>query len=118
MDLHESTQLQFLPQDISDHSRIFIKFDTSVPSKRGRFAYFNMWSSSPRFQDIVNDGWNKKVTRCPMAQICKKLQGRQTAFRDFNRKEFGAIGEQVDTVRHQLPELPTKITTDPVNEEL
>lgn len=65
--------VEFLPEGISDHSPILIKFDDYMHSK-GVFRFCDMWVKHPQFGSLVAQAFQTQPQGCLMFKLVQRLK--------------------------------------------
>lgn len=81
----------FLPESLSVHSPGIIHIDNVRESKPSSFRFFNMWTISEEFGEIVQAGWQKQVQGCGMYKVVKKLKMLKYDLKVLNKNTFSNI---------------------------
>ncbi|CAI9094609.1 OLC1v1030372C1 [Oldenlandia corymbosa var. corymbosa] len=100
VDLYSDSIVSVLEENISDHSPLVLQFEGEMQRKPSPFQYFNMWSLSPQFKDIVKKIWETEVEGIKMFQVCFKLRLLKGPLRMLNKEQFGDVVEEAQ--RKQL----------------
>lgn len=66
--------LHFFTEGVSDHCPCIIKMDSQIITRPKPFRFFNMWSQSENFMEIVQTDWQRNVQGCAMFQVVTKLK--------------------------------------------
>lgn len=98
-----------LPPIISDHSPIIIRIQRTKSSGRRVFRFDNFWCKHPLFLEIVKEGWRKEVKGSKMYQIVNKLKQVKEGLKEFNRREYAEISDQVRNCKQQVEDLQRSV---------
>ncbi|XP_074283703.1 uncharacterized protein LOC141608240 [Silene latifolia] len=82
------------------------------------FKYFNMWSLSPDFEDVVGTSWTKEVKGTPMFQVVRNLKVLKGDLKTLNKEQFGNIENLTHITGIALNQIQTSLVQDPLNKEL
>ncbi|XP_019251316.1 PREDICTED: uncharacterized protein LOC109230251 [Nicotiana attenuata] len=77
MDNLVDCRAKFLPEGVSDHSPIQITIAQNNNQARKTFRYCNMWSSHPKFKEIVENVWSQKEAAQDRVNLLKSQEELQ-----------------------------------------
>lgn len=81
----------FLPEGQFDHCPIMIVDYPSITPGKRPFRYFHMLSESPKFCDLINEGWIMEVRGCPMFKTIAKLNNIKRLLKKLNDNGYSDI---------------------------
>ncbi|XP_056691341.1 uncharacterized protein [Spinacia oleracea] len=94
-DLFDTAEANFMPEGHYDHSPMLLNCYQRAPQKRP-FRFFNMWTTSPRFNTIVEENWKKYVYGCPMYRVMQKLKWIKMDLKVLNQEGYNNVeAEQI-----------------------
>uniref|UniRef100_A0A803QN97 Reverse transcriptase domain-containing protein n=1 Tax=Cannabis sativa TaxID=3483 RepID=A0A803QN97_CANSA len=116
MDDFSNAQVAFMVEGLFDHTPLLSQF---IPNSRGKspFKYFRMWSSHPRFLEIVTN-LKASAIGTKMFQLVYKLRMLKAELKELNRREFSNIQEATNQAKEDLVEIQMKIQADPLQDGL
>ncbi|KAF5197698.1 Dnase i-like superfamily protein [Thalictrum thalictroides] len=111
----EHTFANFLPQGISDHSAIVIKWKSSTHSTVTPFKFFNHWTSHPEFQAIVEKSWRQNETGNPMMRLTAKLKRLKEELKIWSKIHFSKLGTRTAAAKASLERIQLEIQARPTD---
>ena len=87
-DQYGSSMVTFYPEGISDHSPCVISFDHNMIIKPRPFKFFNMWTLSSAFLEVVQREWQVQVEGCAMFKVVIKLKKLKKELKKLNKEKF------------------------------
>ncbi|XP_050217888.1 uncharacterized protein LOC126668749 [Mercurialis annua] len=122
LDAAELSELKWmaivLNQGISDHSPLVVIINEPVKVNYKPFRFFNIWTESPKFIEIVESNWSMPVEGFKMYQVSQKLTRLKRVHRELNRESFHDISRQVEDTRRLLDRIQGQVQNDLMNSEL
>ncbi|XP_048503127.1 uncharacterized protein LOC125498865 [Beta vulgaris subsp. vulgaris] len=116
-DQYGSSIVTFYPEVISDHSPCVIRFDHNIVAKPRPFKFFNMWTMSSMFLEVVQREWHMQVEGRAMFKVVTKLKNLKE-LKKLNLDQFSYIEQQADVAKKELEAIQESIHGDPSNVEL
>ena len=99
------SQVEFLPQEISDHCPALIQLQQESHSPPKPFKFFNHWVKHQKFLEVVEQSWCEAAVGNPMKCLHQKMKRLKNGLRRFNQLEFGNISAKVTQKMRELAEL-------------
>ncbi|XP_074288929.1 uncharacterized protein LOC141614072 [Silene latifolia] len=86
-----TSYVHYLPEGMFDHCPALVKLEEEPCGRRAPFKYFNMWSLSPDYDNIIRNGWQRQVQGTAMFQVVKKLKALKYDLKKLNKSQFANI---------------------------
>lgn len=87
--------------------------------KKKPFCFFKIWCHSSRFENIVQQGWQREVQGSKIFQVVRKLKLMKTDLKLLNKEEFGDVSVQNSVMTYQqMIESQAYLQADPNNFEV
>ncbi|KAJ8434479.1 hypothetical protein Cgig2_012113 [Carnegiea gigantea] len=116
-DTMDYTQTQYLPNGLSDHTPLMVKFPSS-PKPRARFQFYDMWYKHRDFAHITASNLPPAAASSKMLQVRKYLDKIRPPLSKLNRQHFTDLRAQTEKARSVLSNLQLIMQQDPTNEDL
>ncbi|XP_021845359.2 uncharacterized protein [Spinacia oleracea] len=116
-DRFELAEATFLPEGDFDHCPMVLNCYQNSPHKRP-FRFFNMWTSSPRFNAIVDTNWGKYVYGCPMYRVLQKQKWIKADLKGLNREGYSDVETEHHRCHKLLIETQNVLHANPGNHAL
>ncbi|XP_056694959.1 uncharacterized protein [Spinacia oleracea] len=113
----ENAEATYLPEEEFDHCPMLLS-TYKEESQRRPFRFFNMWTTSPKFTEIVADNWKKYVYGCPMFRIFQKLRWIKADLKLLNKSGFSEVEADYFKARELLTIAQSHLHADPTNNTL
>ncbi|XP_074288741.1 uncharacterized protein LOC141613898 [Silene latifolia] len=95
----------FLPEGNFDHTPCLVQQDSQEGTRSRPFKYFNMWSQSPNFKEIVQQGWHRDRRSTKMFELVKKLKALKPCPKNLNRAQFLDIKRNAEIALTKLTKI-------------
>ncbi|XP_074299769.1 uncharacterized protein LOC141630931 [Silene latifolia] len=118
MDCFPDSYVHFLPEGLFDHCPGLIHFEGEIHRRGKPFKYFNMWSLTPNYDNIVSTGWHREWKGTPIFRVVQKLKSLKPDLKKLNKEQFGDIENLTHIAELALNQFQTMLVQDPLNEEL
>ncbi|XP_048502988.1 uncharacterized protein LOC125498759 [Beta vulgaris subsp. vulgaris] len=82
------------------------------------FKFFNMWTLSSGFMEVVQREWQVQVEGCAMFKVVTKLKKLKKELKKLNKHKFSDIEQQADIAKKELDSIQESIQGDPWNVEM
>lgn len=87
--------------------------------KKKPFCFFKIWCHSSRFENIVQQGWQREVQGSKIFQVVRKLKLMKTDLKLLNKEEYGDVSVQNSVMTYQqMIESQAYLQADPNNFEV
>ncbi|XP_074306176.1 uncharacterized protein LOC141641413 [Silene latifolia] len=93
-------------------------FDAEIRRSRAPFKYYNMWSMSPGFEEIVKESWNEYVEGTKMFRVVSKLKKLKGQLKKLNKNEFNDIENNSSITYMALTQIQENLRANPMDPEL
>ncbi|XP_026384372.1 uncharacterized protein LOC113279955 [Papaver somniferum] len=103
-----SSRVLHLSQIGSDHCLIMLIIDYNQPKLWKLFKFFQTWLNDKKCAVEIAKAWSKQVQGFAAFILTKKMQFTRIALSKWNRKHFGNINHQVDTLQQQLTDIQAR----------
>ncbi|XP_062118721.1 uncharacterized protein LOC133832388 [Humulus lupulus] len=113
--LYPTAEVVFWLEGIFYHSPTLLSVYPDIKGGKNPFRYFDMWSTAPRYQEIISNSWAKEVSGTPMFQVVQKLKFLKGRLKDLNKNHFGDIHAKVLIAMHHMHEVQKALQQDPLN---
>lgn len=98
-----ASSANFLPIGVdSDHSSCVVTIQENSELSKRHFRFFNMWTSHPKFQQIVRDSCEEEVVGTRQFAICQKLKSLKISLNKLNIREFGHVSKRAQEEQIKL----------------
>lgn len=87
---------------ISYHNPMVLALQETQRDIKVPLRFFNTWADHEKFQDIVKQVWQKKLSNWKMKNVWMKLKALKPLFKKLNNEEFRNITQRVDKARNEL----------------
>ena len=87
----ENAEAVFFKEGYFDHSPAVLFCSPKMITGKKVFKYFEMWSTHPRFKQVVKEIWEQRIEGTKMYLIVVKLKALKMALYELNRQEFSQI---------------------------
>uniref|UniRef100_A0A803QNG3 Reverse transcriptase zinc-binding domain-containing protein n=1 Tax=Cannabis sativa TaxID=3483 RepID=A0A803QNG3_CANSA len=74
MDMFPNADVNFMNEELMDHTPAVMSFYDMAPSGKKPFRYFKMWNTHPDFNTAVAASWNQQTTGHKLFQVVTKLK--------------------------------------------
>ncbi|XP_074300529.1 uncharacterized protein LOC141631805 [Silene latifolia] len=108
----------FLPEGNFDNNPCVI--DTALDRQRGKAPcrYFNIWSTAPKFQHIVQNCWGTHIQGIKMFKVVRKFKLLKKEFKSLNHSLFSNVENSADVAYALITDLQKQLVMDPGNKVL
>ncbi|KAJ8485323.1 hypothetical protein OPV22_017808 [Ensete ventricosum] len=110
--------LEYGAKLFSDHSIMHIHADKALPRVKKPFRFFNMWSSHPKFLEVIKSAWDINVFGSPPYILCQKLKACKAALKKWNSTTFGNINDRVQLCKKELMAVQSELNLQPLDANL
>lgn len=101
--LHWDSKVEFLDfNSLSDHTPMIVSLSTQIHSKCKPFKFLNMWTTHPKFMDMVRSYWHLPVEGTKQFILCMKLKALKQPLKNLNKLEFSHISEKVKKAQDEF----------------
>ncbi|XP_074298837.1 uncharacterized protein LOC141629791 [Silene latifolia] len=115
MDRFFVNQEWFLPEGHFDHNPCIVRLGNNDQKANRPFKYFNMWSSSPKFHDIVKATWTQPIYGTNMYRVVRKMKLLKPELKQLNRSQFSDIENKIDLTPTRLYHIQQQLILQPGN---
>ncbi|KAM6547368.1 hypothetical protein CsatB_019044 [Cannabis sativa] len=91
MDMFPNADVNFMNEELMDHTPAVMSFYDMAPSGKKPFRYFKMWNTHPDFNTAVAASWNQQTTGHKLFQVVSKLKRLKGVLRELNKQAFSDI---------------------------
>ncbi|XP_059629653.1 uncharacterized protein LOC132272541 [Cornus florida] len=112
------SECEFLPQRISNHSPMVVKFGNPNPRRNIPFKFFNFLGDHRDFLTTTSVMWGANVNDHTMFQVTRKLKLLKQHLKLLNTKEFSEISSRVIEVKEALHHCEMTLDSYPSDEHL
>ncbi|XP_074288850.1 uncharacterized protein LOC141613998 [Silene latifolia] len=95
----------FLPGGTFDHTPCLVQPVIQDDKRTRPFKYFNMWSQSPNFKDIVQNGWHCDQRGTKMFELVTKLKALKPCLKSLNKEQFSDIEMNAEIILTKLTKI-------------
>ena len=103
---------------MSDHSPIIVKAGIDIHIWKPPFRYFNFWSDTPGFEDLVSLAWSACFDGSPQFILSQKLKALKQVLRNLNKQQFSNLQFKIEEARDKLINIQRQLNTSPGDEHL
>ncbi|XP_073271517.1 uncharacterized protein [Primulina huaijiensis] len=103
-DLNGHTEFQ-APGCLSDHTVSIVSLLEDQKQKPKAFKFFNMWTLSEKFLDLVLDRWKFEGYGTCQYRLKQLFKGLKKPLQTLNRQHFGNISSRAAAAKRRLEEL-------------
>lgn len=90
-DMFPTSVAHFMPEGLFDHSPIVVDVYPQLDIGRKPFKYFHMWSSSEKFNDIIDECWNSRTIGTPMYVVVHIMKVIKVVLKKLKKEGFDEI---------------------------
>ncbi|VFQ90805.1 unnamed protein product [Cuscuta campestris] len=102
-----------LPKACSDHKVVLFSCHSSQDRGPSSFRFLNAWIHHNQFLQVVKDSWNNSLTCGGMPGLVAKLKDLKGCLREWNKKEFGNIFDNLTLAEDQATQTQLRYEEDP-----
>ncbi|XP_074283344.1 uncharacterized protein LOC141607893 [Silene latifolia] len=108
----------FLPEGTFDHTPCLVQPVIQSDKRTRTFKYFNMWSLSPNFKDIVHNGWQCDQKGTKMFELVTKLKAMKSCLKTLNKEQFSDIETNAEITLTKLTRIQQALGMNPLDADL
>ncbi|XP_074293325.1 uncharacterized protein LOC141620319 [Silene latifolia] len=108
----------FLPEGLYDHCPCIVQFEADIRRSRAPFKYYNMWSLSPGFDDMVKECWRQDVEGTKIFQVVSKMKSLKGQLKKLNKNEFNDIENNSSITVMALTQIQKNLRASPMDPDL
>ncbi|XP_059626612.1 uncharacterized protein LOC132269441 [Cornus florida] len=116
--LFPQAECEFLPQGISDHSPMVVRFGELTPKRNIPFRFFNFWTLDPSFFIIVSQEWQRVIHGSRMFILVQKLRSLKQPLKLLNKASFSDISARIAACREELSLCQRSLDLNPNDDSL
>uniref|UniRef100_A0A803NKP7 DUF4283 domain-containing protein n=1 Tax=Cannabis sativa TaxID=3483 RepID=A0A803NKP7_CANSA len=110
--------VNFMNEELMDHTPAVMTFHNMVPSGKKPFRYFRMWNTHSDYAARVVASWNQQTQGLKMFQVVTKLKRLKGVLKELNKQAFSDIQMSTQQAKDTLAEMQNKLHQDPLNQML
>ncbi|XP_074314184.1 uncharacterized protein LOC141649391 [Silene latifolia] len=105
----------FLPEGTFDHTPCLVQPVIQNDKRTRPFKYFNMWSLSPDFKDIVHNGWHCAQKGTKMFELVTKLKAMKSCLKALIKDQFSDIETNAEITLTKLTRIQQALGVNPLD---
>ena len=102
-------EARFLPPGLSDHSPMIVSMGLPLLKRKSFFKFFDLWTESPLFMDIVEKVWQTQIDGTPIYRFCQKLKLLKSHLRLLNNNNYSNISSRCAVAKEKLLEIQEQL---------
>lgn len=111
-------QYVVLPRTVSNHSPLVVNCYKQLHQGPKPFCFLTMWTKHEEFKTLVAKAWHSQnIFRCPIYVHSHKLKGVKLALKDWHRRTFGHVDNEVQCARNILSSIQETISSHGLTEQ-
>lgn len=108
-----ASEVNFMSEGLYDHCPAVVHWEEGSTNTSKPFKYFNMWKTTPDFQDKVKRSWEARCTGTKMYQLVGKLNRLKGVLKGLNKDSFNEEVLSAEQAKEQLWACQGKVQLDP-----